>query len=302
MPINSKAIIFDIQRFSLHDGPGIRTTVFFKGCPLQCAWCQNPESWATGPEIAFYSHLCRQCFTCRSVCADQAIVAAADRRVDYAGCSICGKCAAACVDNALRLIGQDWSPDDLVAELLKDADYFAESGGGVTLSGGEPTLQSRFLESFLPALKLHRVHVTLETCGLFNWSRFEALLPHLDLVYYDLKIMDTTRHKQYTGTGNDAIVDNFKRLSNTTAGLQARMPVIPGVNDTQGNIAATADFLKSSGQTTVHLLPYHNLGEAKIPRLNTTQKRLSLVALNHAELKRVQTGFAEQGVDAILYD
>ena len=126
----NSAIIFDVQRFSLHDGPGIRTTVFFKGCPLRCAWCQNPESWQAAPEIAFYRHLCRQCLTCLTVCEEGAVLEGAEQRVDHSRCSACGKCAEACVDDALRLVGRAWRVDDLVAELLKDADYYADSGGG----------------------------------------------------------------------------------------------------------------------------------------------------------------------------
>jgi len=296
------AIIFDIQRFSLHDGPGIRTTVFFKGCPLNCAWCQNPESWSAGPEIAFYNHLCRQCFTCRTVCEDQAIVVKADRRVDYTRCSSCGKCAEACVDNALRVVGHAWTADELIAELLKDSDYFQESGGGVTLSGGEPMVQAGFLESFLPALKRHRVHVNLETCGLFSWRHLENLLPYLDLVYYDLKIMEPEQHSRFTGVGNRPILSNFTRLSKTSAALQARMPVIPDINDGELNIRNTADFLRENRQATIHLLPYHNMGEAKIPRMHTTQKPLNLQSQTAGDLQRVQALFAGHGVEATIYD
>ncbi|MCP3954406.1 MAG: glycyl-radical enzyme activating protein, partial [Desulfobacterales bacterium] len=263
------AIIFDVQRFSLHDGPGIRTTVFFKGCPLRCAWCQNPESWEPGPEIAFYEHLCRQCFTCLTVCEEQAIFKQADQRVDYGRCSACGKCADACVDDALRVVGRAWTVSDLVAELHKDVDYFETSGGGVTLSGGEPMLQAEYLRELLPELKKRKTHVTLETCGLFNWRGMESLLPFLDLVYYDLKIMAADAHERLTGTVNGPVLENFTRLFKADVALQARMPVIPDINDGEANIRDTAGFLLENGQASIHLLPYHNMGEAKIPRLHT---------------------------------
>lgn len=296
------AIIFDVQRFSLHDGPGIRTTVFFKGCPLRCAWCQNPESWETGPEIAFYEHLCRQCLTCLTVCEEQAILKQPGYRVDYDRCTACGKCADACVDDALRVVGRAWTVADLVAELLKDEDYFKESGGGVTLSGGEPLLQAGFLKALLPELKNRQLHVTLETCGLFNWRGVESLLPFLDLVYYDLKIMAGEQHARFTGTDNGPVLANFVRFSKADVALQARMPVIPGINDGEANIRETAGFLLENGQTSIHLLPYHNMGEAKIPRLHTRQKQLELNPQTPDDLQRVKALFADRGVEAIIYD
>lgn len=302
MPDNKTTIIFDVQRFSLYDGPGIRTTVFFKGCPLRCAWCQNPESWASDPEIAFYEHLCRQCFNCRSVCEEQAILEQADHRVDYARCTVCGKCADACVDDALRVVGREWTVSELVPELLKDADYFEESGGGVTLSGGEPMLPAEFLKDLLPELKSRPVHVNIETCGLFSWRQMENLLQFLDLVYFDLKIMAGEKHREFTGIDNVPVLENFERLSKTAIVLQARMPVLPGINDGPNNIQDTAGFLLKNGQASIHLLPYHNMGEAKIPRLHTGQKQLNLKPQTPGDLKRVKELFEAQGIEAIVYD
>jgi len=296
------AIIFDIQRFSLHDGPGIRTTVFFKGCPLHCAWCQNPESWKDKPEIAFYEHLCRRCFHCLPVCEEKAIVQSVDRRVDYAKCTSCGRCADTCVEEALRVVGREWTVDGLVEELVKDVDYFADSGGGVTLSGGEPMRQSGFLEIFLPELKNRLIHVNIETCGLFAWRQMEKILPLLDLVFFDLKIMAGDAHAEFTGLGNELILENFTKLSRTMENLQARMPVIPGVNDSRENIVATAGFLKMNHRDSIHCLPYHTMGEAKIPRLNTPQKSLGLKSAETAALNRVKALFEKEEVEAILYE
>ncbi|MCP4284824.1 MAG: glycyl-radical enzyme activating protein, partial [Gammaproteobacteria bacterium] len=253
------AIIFDIQRFSLHDGPGIRTTIFFKGCPLRCLWCQNPESHTTKPEIAFYAEHCRERFECEEVCVEGAILRGKGQRVNRARCNTCGKCAA-CVHRALRIIGQPWDGQSLLAEILKDNDYFIESGGGITLSGGEPMMQARFLAGWLPLVKEHGVHVNMETCGLFKWGQIESLLPYLDLIYFDLKHMNAQRHQKHTDQGNQIILENFARLAQEPVGLQARMPLIPKMNDEPENIRATAQFLKRQGQETIHCLPYHNLG------------------------------------------
>ena len=302
MPEDLKATIFDVQRFSLHDGPGIRTTVFFKGCPLQCAWCQNPESWRAGPEMAFYAHLCRQCFTCWSVCEEQAILPQPDQRIDYSRCTSCGECADSCVDDALRVVGRAWTVADLVAELLKDAEYFKESGGGITLSGGEPLLQAGFIKALLPELKKEQIHVTLETCGVFNWQGATSLLPFLDLVYYDLKIMASGQHARFTGSDNELVLANFARFTQAGVDLQARMPVIPGINDNEENVRETAEFLLDNGRPSIHLLPYHNMGEAKIPRMHTRQKRLELSPQTPADLGRVKDFFTARGIEATLYE
>jgi glycyl-radical enzyme activating protein len=180
-----RALIFDIQRFCLHDGPGIRTALFFKGCALRCAWCHNPESHQARQEIAFFAHCCVQCYACREVCPKKAILTDPDRRIDNPLCDGCGNCVASCLTRALRMIGKSWGTADLLAEVRKDRDFFISSGGGVTLSGGEPMLQVAFLEGFLPHLKGEGIHVTLETCGHFPWADMERIVPFLDLIYFD---------------------------------------------------------------------------------------------------------------------
>lgn len=192
--------------------------------------------------------------------------------------------------------------DDLVSELIKDADYFMDSGGGITLSGGEPLLQSGFLQALLPKLKELQLHVTMETCGVFAWQQMETLLPYLDLIFFDLKLMDDSAHAKYTGLGNALILDNFSRLSNARVCLQARMPVIPGINDSRENIAAVAKFLKLNAHKAIHCLPYHHLGEAKIPRLNTPQKKLNLISCPDADGRRAKTLFAAAGIEAQIYE
>ena len=298
----NEAIIFDVQRFSLHDGPGIRTTVFFKGCPLRCAWCQNPESWRTEPEIAFYKQHCRGCFDCLAVCRENAILQHADRRIDYSRCTGCGECADACVQTALRVVGRVWTVTDLVRELVKDSDYFEESGGGITLSGGEPMQQAGFLDALLPELKRRHIHVTMETCGQFAWERIESLLPFLDLILFDLKVMAPESHQAFTGCSNGNILKNFVRLSSVFGNLQARLPVIPGINNGRTNILNTAGFLLRNGHDSICLLPYHNLGEAKISSLNTDQKRLGINPQTIHDLDPVKALFEANGVKARIKD
>ena len=170
-----KALVFDIQRFCLHDGPGIRTTLFFKGCALRCAWCHNPESHQARQEVAFFAHCCVQCYACREVCPKTAILIGPDQRIDHSLCDSCGNCMASCLTRALSMIGTTWGTADLLAEVRKDRDFFISSGGGITLSGGEPMLQAAFLEGFLPSLKGDGIHVTLETCGYFPWADMERI-------------------------------------------------------------------------------------------------------------------------------
>lgn len=295
-----KAIVFDVQRFSLHDGPGIRTTVFFKGCPLRCIWCQNPESWRAEPEIAFYKKLCRGCFDCLAVCRENAILQRTDKRLDDTRCTGCGACAAVCVQTALRVVGRIWTVTELIDELVKDFEYFEESEGGITLSGGEPMQQARFLRALLPELKCRHIHVAMETCGHFSWERIEPLLPFLDLIYFDLKAMAPDSHYTFTGCSNERILKNFTRLSGRFDNLQARLPVIPGKNDDRPNILATAEFLLENGQYSIRLLPYHNLGESKISNLNTDQTPLGIDPQTIHDLDRIKALFEANGVKATI--
>lgn len=293
------AIVFDVQRFCLHDGPGIRTTVFFKGCPLRCIWCQNPESQKQEPEMAYYADSCQACDRCLAVCPRDAIRRNAPFRIDFERCDACGRCVEACAFRAMRRIGQAWHVDTLLREVLLDNDFFDDSGGGVTLSGGEPLMQAGFLASFLPKLKERGVHVTLETCGVWSWKVAKDILPYVDQVYFDIKHMDPGRHQAQTGTGNGLILENLIRLRAICDDVVPRMAVIPGFNDDPENIQATASFLAANGFRLIHCLAYHRFGESKLARIQTSQKPLHLDAPNMDEVKAV---FRSEGIDAILYD
>ncbi|MDZ4165551.1 MAG: glycyl-radical enzyme activating protein [Smithellaceae bacterium] len=297
-----KALVFDIQRFCLHDGPGIRTTLFFKGCSLRCAWCHNPESHRARQEVAFFAHCCVQCYACREVCPKTAILTGPERRIDDSLCDGCGMCADSCLTQALRMIGKSWGTADLLREARKDRDFFISSGGGVTLSGGEPMLQADFLEGFLPHLKAEDIHVNLETCGHFPWADMERIALFLDLIYFDLKQMDTARHESCTTRGNGLILHNFRRLAASFPHLQPRMPVIPGINDDEKNIFATAALLHECAIDTIHCLPYHRLGEAKLGRIGTTRHTPDLNIADRPDLKPVVERFAREGIHVIAYD
>jgi len=294
------ALIFDIQRFSIHDGPGIRTTVFFKGCPLHCAWCQNPESHKARPELAFYAQRCCGCLSCKAACPENAILDGPDQRVDFNRCNTCGECVTRCNNEALKIIGTYWGVDALLAEIEKDIDFFRDSGGGITLSGGEPGMVVPFLKEFLPKVKARSIHVNMETSGMFQWWEMETILPFLDLIYYDLKIMEPELHKGYTGQENLLILENFIKLSGVFPALQARMPVIHDINDNPGSVLTVSRFLKTCGKGTIHLLRYHNLGEAKLPAIQTRQQPLEMENPEHDYLNDVVAWFGENGITAVI--
>ena len=299
-PSLTSALLFDIQRFSIHDGPGIRTTLFFKGCPLRCLWCQNPESHKTASEIAFYRERCVRCFACKQACPGDSILEGEDRRINHATCTTCGKCVSACVNEALRMVGVEWEGAALLFEVLKDRDFFEDSGGGITLSGGEPVMQSGFLTSFLPLVSNEHVHITMETCGLWSWEDMEGLLPYLDLLYFDLKLMDPGLYQRYTGSPHGPILRNFERLSQSFSHLEARMPIVPSINDDIQNIQATARFLEKNHKDRIHLLRYHPMGEAKLIRIETRLRPLNLKGDASEALIRAKNLFEVEGIKVII--
>lgn len=260
------AIIFDVQRFSIHDGPGIRTTVFFKGCPLRCRWCQNPESLRRCVEIAFYADRCRNARDCAEVCELEALRWEGDRIVRER-CDGCGRCAEACAYDALRVVGRSVSLEELLAEVERDRPFFDSSGGGVTLSGGEPTLQMEFVGRFAQRCRDVGLSVGLQTCGAFAWPAFVSHLASFRFVQFDLKLMDPVEHRRMTGADNGTILENARRLVAAEAPVEFRMPIVPGITDTEANLGQLGEFLSELGVPAVHLLRYHAMGEAKLPRL-----------------------------------
>lgn len=249
----NKAIIFDVQRNSFVDGPGIRTTVFFKGCNLKCAWCHNPESQSAKPQMMFYKDKCTGCGKCKSVCP-----------YHLEQCELCGKCTIYCPADARMVCGKEHTVDEVLKEVLKDKAFYETSGGGVTFSGGECMLQIDFLVEILKKCKENGIHTAVDTAGHIPFESFEKILPYTDLFLYDIKIFDSQKHKQYVGVSNELILENLKKLFERKAKLWIRIPIIPGVNDSIEEIQKMKDFLKTIGTAEkIELLPYHAMGENK---------------------------------------
>ena len=269
----STGIIFDIKRFSIHDGPGIRSTVFLKGCPLTCQWCHNPESQLFNAELLFRQERCLVCGSCIEVCPQRAIRYDEGKIItDSEKCLVHGKCVEVCYPGAREIIGREVTPGEVVDELVRDRTFYRESSGGVTFSGGEPLSQPDFLEDSLKLCKEQNLHTGLDTCGSAPWEELERQLPFLDLVLYDLKILDDDLHQQYTGVSNKIILENYQRLTQTKVKINIRRPVIPGVNDSAEEIQRLGEFLQeNNGVSKIDLLPYHALSADKYSRLGREQ-------------------------------
>lgn len=257
--------IFNIMRFAVNDGPGIRTTVFLKGCPLACAWCHNPEGLTAAHEVAYRVDRCAHCGACIEACPEHALAEGPDGvHRDRDLCVACGTCAGACVTDARELMGRDITVAELMTEVLKDRVFYDESGGGVTFSGGEPLLQHEFLTGALTACGRASVHTAVETTGFTSWEKLRALIPLTGLFLYDVKVMDTERHRQFTGVTNVRILENLRALAATGAQVTVRVPLVPGVNDDEGNIRAIARFVADLGTVpSIHLLPFHGGASGK---------------------------------------
>ena len=264
-----RPLIVDIKRDSREDGPGIRTVAFFKGCPLRCAFCHNPEAQETGPEIAFAEERCIRCGECVKACPRAAIAREHCDRIDRTRCDGCGQCVAVCRAGALRMIGTYWPAEELADALMRDATFYRHSGGGATLSGGECTMFPGFVQDVLRRLKAHNIHAAIETSGYFEWKVFSRkILPHLDLVLFDLKLADRAESIRYLGQSNQTILHNLRRLlAQETVEVRLRIPLIPGITDRYGNLAAIVALLRAAGAHDASLLPYNPLGLAMYRRL-----------------------------------
>ncbi|MCP3993171.1 MAG: glycyl-radical enzyme activating protein [Actinomycetia bacterium] len=294
------APVFDVQRFSLHDGPGIRSLVFLKGCTLHCPWCQNPESQDHAPVVAFYRDRCCEYFECETACQENAIIRGS-YRIDQASCTACGHCVSACPSTALRLIGEALTPEQLMEKLRPDLPYFVSSGGGVTFTGGEPMLHPGFLDRVLDLCRTESIHTNIETAGTFSFDMCLPILRKLDLIYFDLKLMDPAQHVEHLGRGHERILANAVALVENGLPVEFRMPLIPGFTDTDANIDAVIALLEQLQQTGIHLLSYHDMGEVKIDIIQGSQPRLGLAPLLPQRLAEVEDSFRQQGI-TILND
>jgi len=272
VPMTTGAV-FNIQRYSIHDGPGIRTTVFLKGCPLNCWWCQNPESQLNGQEMIFWRDRCIGCGACSAACTSYAIrikkgIPVTERKK----CLLCRKCVEKCPALAREIIGKKLTSKEVIKEIEKDLVFYEESGGGVTFSGGEPLEQSEFLESLLDACREKKIHTAVDTSGYISWETLHKISQKIGLFLYDLKLMDREKHRKYTGVSNEIILENLKKLSSVHPNIFVRFPVIPGINDDSQNIREMGKFLSNLKITQVNLLPYHYIGIDKYQRLGITYK------------------------------
>jgi pyruvate formate lyase activating enzyme len=270
--LRAEGVVFDVQRWSTEDGPGIRTTVFFKGCPLLCAWCSNPESWSFRPELGIFADRCRHCGACVSACSRGAAWPAS---VEREACDACGFCASTCPYGARQFLGQRRTAAELLAQVQRDRVFHRRSGGGVTFSGGEATAQPALLCALAESLHAQGVHLALETCGHFDWEANEAALRRMDLVYLDLKHMDDTEHRRWTGVGTALIHANARKLREAGIPVILRFPLLPGINDDSLNLERTADFARTLG-CAIEVLPYHALG---LPKHRVTGKISAPVGL-----------------------
>lgn len=281
-------ITFNIQQFSTEDGPGIRTTVFMKGCPLHCVWCHNPEGMRPSQDLMWYDVRCIAACDCLRVCPEEALDLTKDGMlIDRQRCTLCGECAEACPSAALEVIGQQWTPESLMAELIKDRIFYETSGGGITFSGGEPMLQTDFLVAVLPRCKEEGLHVALDTCGTVSWERYERVLPWVDMVLLDLKIMDPQRHQQAAGVSNDIILENAQRLAEAGVTMWVRTPIVPGYTQDDENIRAIGSFIQENLPTIERwdLLAYTNLGRPKYHRLDIPYEMEETPLLTREEME-----------------
>lgn len=261
-----RPLVADIKRNSLDDGPGIRSVVFFKGCPLNCVWCHNPECISAGEEILYKSESCIGCKTCARVCPEKAIpLQAGPSAIDKEKCTLCGVCASECPSGALSIVGKYYSPQELCEELVRDKPFYDNSDGGVTLSGGEPTLFIDYVSELAGKLKQAGVRICVETCGEFDWDVFsERLLPNLSLIYVDIKLFDSEEHRKFTGRDNKKIKENILRITSLeNVDKLVRIPLIPDITATERNLSAIAQWLKANGIRRIALLPYNPLWLAK---------------------------------------
>jgi pyruvate formate lyase activating enzyme len=283
--------VFNVQRYSLHDGPGIRTTVFLKGCPARCLWCHNPESQAFGPEVIRVETRCASCGTCEAVCPHGAPPPGSGL------CTACGDCVEACPAGARELVGRDTAVDEVMAEVLRDRIFFQESGGGVTFSGGEPLAQLEFLRALLESARGHGLHTAVDTCGFAPREALLGLVPLVDLFLFDVKLIDDARHRELTGLPTGPILDNLRALVAAHPSVWIRVPIVPGHTDGEADVAAIAALVDElPGVRHVSLLPFHATGGAKARRLGRPAPLESLAPPPPEKMETLAGFFRERGL------
>ncbi len=296
-------LIFDIKRYAINDGPGIRVTVFFKGCPLRCVWCHNPESVSKKPQKLYTPEKCIGCKSCITVCPEQACTLTEQGIVtDMDRCTGCGRCAEICPTKAIEISGKLTTSTEIIEIVEKERVFFEESGGGVTFSGGEPLVQSAFLTTLLKALGQRGIHRAVDTTGHVKTKTLLDIAQHTDLFLYDLKIMDSNEHQKWTGVANINILRNLKKLAETGAAITIRIPLIHGVNANLENIEQTAAFVASLPGPTkpVNLLPYHDIATNKYRRLGKTYSSEGMAEPDAMHIEEITAIFHRHGITATV--
>ncbi len=292
--------VLNVQRFSIQDGPGIRTTVFLQGCPLHCPWCSNPESQRETPGVLLRIAKCVRCGRCQEACPEHAIVVtAAGSTIDRNRCTSCLACVPACPSRALEASGRSLSVAEVLAVVLRDEGYYRRSGGGLTLSGGEPLMQWPFAAAILRGAKEHALHTAIDTTGYADWAAMAAVLPYTDLILYDLKHADPARHQAVTGVTNHSILDNLQRmLGETPVEVWIRVAAIPGFNTSDAEVAALAEIVQNLPRppAKVSLLPFHKFAAGKYHALARPYVCEELALLSEAEIARIKDALALTGV------
>jgi pyruvate formate lyase activating enzyme len=297
----TSGLVFDIQRFSLHDGHGIRTLVFMKGCPLACAWCSNPESQKARPEIMYFREKCLSCGACLEACPNRELLKATFPKTPEA-CSGCGKCVEVCYAEARHLVGRRVSVSEVLKIIASDRVFYEQSGGGVTVGGGEPALQAAFVSELLASCRRAGLHTALETCGFTPWRNLQRVLRHVDQLLFDIKHMDPARHRELTGVDNARILANARRAASRVGEMVVRLPLIPDCNTEAANLHALGRFVCSQlpGVRRVDLLPYHSTGESKSVRLFRDYPLAGHPPLAREEAERARDILVSYGLDVSL--
>ncbi len=289
-------LVFNIQKYSIHDGPGIRTTVFMKGCSLACRWCSNPESISPERQIMTYDIRCIGCAKCVDACPAGAIsMTEAGREIDWGRCDNCLECARVCPSKAIECVGNYITVDEVAKKVADDRIFYDNSNGGMTVSGGEPLVQWRFVGELLKRCKAMGIHTALDTSGNVPWQNIEGVLEGVDLVLMDVKQMDSGMHRKGTGAGNELILENTQKVASRVP-TWIRIPLIPGYNDAGSNLERTAEFAARIGAEKVSLLSYHELGSSKYPKLGRTYPMESTASPSEEDVERARKKIESYGL------